>query len=67
MPIPTFLDLPERSIKPRTVGLTHVLDQGAGESATADLLASAAEWIDIWKVGWGTGYVDAASTPSLRC
>jgi phosphosulfolactate synthase len=65
MPIPTFLDLPERSTKPRTGGLTHVLDQGAGESATADLLASAAEWIDIWKVGWGTGYVDAALDAKL--
>lgn len=60
MAIPTFLELPARSAKPRTAGLTHVLDQGAGETATADLLASGARHIDIWKVGWGTGYVDSA-------
>jgi phosphosulfolactate synthase len=55
---PDFLDLPPRSAKPRRVGLTHVLDQGAGLGATADVLASGAGHIDIWKVGWGTGYVD---------
>jgi phosphosulfolactate synthase len=56
--LPAFLDLPPRSAKPRAVGLTHVLDQGAGLAATADLLASAASHVDIWKIGWGTGYVD---------
>ncbi len=60
MPGADFLELPDRSVKPRTSGLTHVLDQGVGEAATADLLASAARHIDIWKVGWGTAYVDAA-------
>lgn len=60
MPGADFLELPDRSVKPRTGGLTHVLDQGVGEAATADLLASAARHIDIWKVGWGTAYVDAA-------
>ena len=28
--------------------------------AAADLLSSAAAHVDIWKVGWGTAYVDAA-------
>ncbi|MBN9172940.1 MAG: phosphosulfolactate synthase, partial [Microbacterium sp.] len=59
MTLPAFLDLPPRSVKPRTVGVTHVIDQGAGTAATADLLASAAGHIDIWKVGWGTAYVDS--------
>jgi phosphosulfolactate synthase len=57
-PAPAFLDLPSRSAKPRRTGLTHVLDQGAGPAATADVLASADSRIDIWKVGWGTGYLD---------
>lgn len=60
MPGPAFLDLPSRGAKPRSRGLTHVLDQGAGRAATADLLDSAAPHIDIWKVGWGTAYVDSA-------
>src|SRR5215213_1276856 len=53
-----FLDLPPRSVKPRWAGLTHVIDPGAGVVATQDLLSSAAPYIDIWKIGWGTAYVD---------
>ncbi|MBN9099918.1 MULTISPECIES: phosphosulfolactate synthase [unclassified Pseudonocardia] len=59
MPV-DFLDLPARDPKPRTAGLTHVLDPGAGPAAVADLLRGAAAHVDIWKVGWGTAYVDAA-------
>jgi phosphosulfolactate synthase len=55
---PTFLDLPARPAKPRSTGLTHVLDPGVPPGAAADLLTSAAAYVDIWKVGWGTAYVD---------
>ncbi len=55
---PTFLDLPSRQPKPRTRGLTHVLDKGLGLAATRDHLASTAALIDIVKIGWGIGYVD---------
>ncbi|MHA6796228.1 phosphosulfolactate synthase [Pseudonocardia bannensis] len=65
MPAASFLDLPRRSAKPRAIGLTHVLDPGAGRGATADLLESAAAHIDIWKVGWGTAYVDTALEAKL--
>jgi phosphosulfolactate synthase len=41
------------------------LDQGAGPATTADVLASAAAHVDIWKVGWGTGYVDTALPAKL--
>lgn len=58
---PSFLlDLPARPAKPRSTGLTHVLDPGTPPGAAADLLSSAAQHVDIWKVGWGTAYVDAA-------
>lgn len=66
MPGPSFLDLPPRGAKPRSRGLTHVLDPGAGRAATADLLDSAAPHIDIWKVGWGTAYVDSALGAKLE-
>jgi phosphosulfolactate synthase len=55
-----FLDLAIRSTKPRTAGLTHVLDPGIGPAAVDDVIAGASANIDIWKVGWGTAYVDAA-------
>lgn len=55
-----FLDLAIRSTKPRTTGLTHVLDPGIGPAAVDDVIAGASSNIDIWKVGWGTAYVDAA-------
>jgi phosphosulfolactate synthase len=52
-----FLTLPERSPKPRTTGITHVLDKGLGPSQVQDLLAVAADGIDIVKLGWGTAAV----------
>ena len=52
-----LLSLPERSRKPRQVGVTHVLDKGLGPSQVEDLLAVAADSIDIVKLGWGTAAV----------
>ena len=52
-----FLALPERSAKPRTTGVTHVLDKGLGPNQVSDLLAVAAGSIDIVKLGWGTAAV----------
>ena len=54
-----FLTLPERSAKPRDRGLTHVLDKGLGPAQVDDLMASAAPFIDIVKLGWGTSYITA--------
>ena len=58
MPTPTFLSLPEREAKPRSVGLTHVLDAGSTLEATRSALAAMAPYIDVWKFGWGTAYLD---------
>ena len=60
--MPEFLDLPERSVKPRQTGITHVLDKGLGPRGVQDLLAVAAGSIDIVKLGWGT----AAVTSDLK-
>lgn len=43
-----------RASKPRKTGLTMVIDVGLGMSETADLLETAAEHIDIWKLSFGT-------------
>lgn len=66
MPIADFLTLPERSAKPRRTGLTHVLDPGTGAAGAADVLAGGSAYIDIWKIGWGTAYVDRALDTKLE-
>ena len=53
-----FLDLPVRSRKPRTAGLTHVLDKGLPLDQVRGLLRVYTPYVDIWKFGWGTAYVD---------
>jgi len=54
-----FLELPFRPEKPRQIGITHVIDRGLGMHALEDMLETCAEFIDIVKLGWGTGYVTA--------
>ena len=41
----------------RDGGLTHVLYKGLGPRAWEDVLATAGDYIDIVKLGWGTAYV----------
>ena len=57
-----FLDLPERTVKPRECGLTHVLDKGYGLEQARQFVEVAQEYVDIIKLGWGTAYV----TPNVR-
>jgi phosphosulfolactate synthase len=59
---PTFLDLPERSAKPRKAGITHVFDKGCALPVAEGILSSSAEIIDVWKFGFGTSYID----PTVR-
>jgi phosphosulfolactate synthase len=55
---PSFLRLPARPAKPRSRGLTHVLDSGLTPDGTRAFLGQAGHLVDIVKVGWGIGYVD---------
>ena len=57
-----FLDLPERSAKPRRDGMTMVIDNGLPQRYFADAVASCAPYIDVVKFGWGTALV----TPDLE-
>ena len=52
-----FLDLAPRSPKPRTAGLTHVIDKGLNLREIEGLFDTAGEYVDIVKLGWGTSYV----------
>jgi phosphosulfolactate synthase len=57
---PEFLDLRPRSAKPRRTGVTHVLDKGLPLTDVAPLLATVGAYVDVWKLGWGTAYLDPA-------
>jgi phosphosulfolactate synthase len=52
-----LLDLPERSSKPRSVGITHVIDRGLSVSEVDGLIEVAGGAVDIVKLGWGTSLV----------
>jgi len=53
----SFLDVPVREPKPRSRGLTHVIDKGLNLREIEGLFDTAGEYVDIVKLGWGTGYV----------
>lgn len=44
----------ERTRPPRDSGLTMVIDTGLGLAATADLLELCGDYIDLWKLSFGT-------------
>ena len=56
--MPSFLGLPRRSEKPRFVGLTHVIDKGVPVAQLESRLAAVEEYVDVWKLGFGTAYLD---------
>ena len=49
-----FLDLPDRSRKPREQGITHVLDRGMAVADIDGLIEVAGDFVDFVKLGWGT-------------
>ena len=49
--------LPDRAAKPRTSGLTHVLDCGLGPLEVQSLLDLGAPHIDLVRLGWGSALV----------
>lgn len=52
-----FLDLPPRTAKPRSSGLTATIDTGVPHRAFSDAVHTAAGYIDLVKFGWGTALV----------
>ncbi len=53
----TTLALPHRTTKPRRTGITMVVDGGVPLGALRDIVASAGEYLDFVKFGWGTALV----------
>ncbi|MGH8982070.1 MAG: phosphosulfolactate synthase [Acidimicrobiales bacterium] len=56
---PTALRLPPRERKPRRAGITMVVDGGVPLGTLRDIVASAGEFLDFVKFGWGTAVVSA--------
>ncbi|MFN4008013.1 MAG: phosphosulfolactate synthase [Chitinophagaceae bacterium] len=54
--------MPDRLVKPRTNGLTMVMDKGLSIQDVHNFLSIAAPHVDVVKLGFGTSYV----TPNLR-
>lgn len=55
-------NIPDRIQKPRTTGLTMVMDKGLGAVEVRNFLSVAHPHVDIVKLGFGTSFV----TPNLR-
>ena len=53
----TLSHIPERTARPRTSGVTMVMDKGLSIRQTEDLISSADYLVDIVKLGFGTAYL----------
>lgn len=62
---PDFLVVPPRARKPRRRGVTHVLDKGMPAADAARLLDVCGRFVDVWKFGWGTAYLDPGLAEKL--
>jgi phosphosulfolactate synthase len=55
-----LLPLPERSVKPRITGVTHVVDPGLTRVEAEGLMELAAPHVDVIRLGWGSAIVTGA-------
>jgi phosphosulfolactate synthase len=61
-----LLNLPERSSKPRSHGVTHVIDRGLSIAEIEGMIEVAGEFVDIVKLGWGTALATGNLKPKLE-
>ncbi|HUQ64545.1 MAG TPA: phosphosulfolactate synthase [Flavitalea sp.] len=57
-----LLQIPERNLKPRSHGITMVMDKGLSITEVHHFMSVASPHVDIVKLGFGTSFV----TPNLR-
>ncbi|WP_194774949.1 phosphosulfolactate synthase [Pararhodonellum marinum] len=50
-------DIPVRTLKPRSSGLTMAMDKGLSIREVEDFIDSSSDFVDIVKLGWATSYV----------
>lgn len=63
----TTLQLPDRSGKPRSYGLTLLIDPGLPRHYFEDAIESASTYIDLVKFGWGTSVVSDHIEDKIAC
>jgi phosphosulfolactate synthase len=61
------LNLPIRHEKPRTQGLTILIDSGIPLNLFKDTISSAAPYIDFVKFGWGTSIISSRLQEKINC
>lgn len=69
MPIsesPRFLETAARTSKPRRRGITHVIDKGTPLASMDGLLEAHGAFVDVWKFGFGTAYVDSTAAAKIE-
>ena len=69
MPIsesPRFLETAARTTKPRLRGITHVIDTGTPLVGIEALVEAHGEFVDVWKFGFGTAYIDTAIASKIE-
>lgn len=66
MTIEDFLDLPERAEKPRATGVTAAIDGGLPAAEVRGILDAGGAYLDLWKFGWGTAYIDPGLAEKLE-
>lgn len=65
--VPSGLDLPARSGRPRRSGLTMVIDNGTPVRSFVDAMESASDYVDAVKFGWGTALVTKRLDEKIAC
>ena len=59
-------DLPKRTKKNRDIGLTMVMDKGLSTKEAENLMESCSEFIDIIKLGFGTGMISKNAKEKIQ-
>ncbi|MFN2747424.1 MULTISPECIES: phosphosulfolactate synthase [Bacillus] len=65
--ISSELKLPERHFKPRTKGITILIDNGVPLNFFKDTVNGAADYIDFVKFGWGTSLITKYLEEKIDC
>ena len=60
-----LIPLPARAEKPRSTGVTHVVDPGLTNVEAAGLMEVAAAHVDVVRLGWGSAMVTQALEAKL--